>query len=63
MKKHTREVELEEKKIELRENQKKEDIDARNVREIAKCYVFSMICGSGGSKSMLGKAAGADVAV
>ena len=51
------------KKIQLRENRKKADTDARNVREVAKCGVFSMICGSVGSKSRLGKAAGAEVAV
>ena len=47
----------------MRESQKKEDTDARTVREVAKCCVFSMICGSAGSKSRLGKAAGAEVAV
>ena len=51
------------KKIQLRENRKKEDTYARNVREVAKCSVFSMICGSAGSKRRLGKAAGAEVAV
>ena len=67
MKKQSREAEKEDekadkrrrvrrKKIELRESQKKEDIDAQNVREAAKCFVFSMICGSAGSKSRLGKA-------
>ena len=34
----------------------------RNVREVAKCCVFSMICVSAGSKSRLAKAAGAEVA-
>ena len=51
------------KKIQLRENRTKADTHARNVREVAKCCVFSMICGSAGSKSRLGKAAGAEVAV
>ena len=34
----------------------------RNVREVAKCFVFPMICVSAGSKSRLAKAAGAEVA-
>ena len=50
------------KKIQLRESQRKEDTHARNVRQVAKCCVFSMICGSAGSKSRFGKAAGAEVA-
>ena len=45
------------KKIQLRKSQKKEDTDARIVRKVAKCYVFSM------SKSRLGREAGAEVAV
>ena len=32
-----------------------------NVRKHAKCDVVPMICGSGGSKSRLAKAAGAEV--
>ena len=32
----------------------------RNVRKVAKPCVFPMICGSGGSKSRLAKAAGAE---
>ena len=48
--------------MQLRESQKKEDPPARNVREVAKCCAFSMICGSAGSKSRLAKAAGAEVA-
>ena len=51
------------KKIQLRESQKKEESIARNVRKVAECCVFSMICGSAGSKSRLAKAAGAEVAV
>ena len=51
------------KKIQLRESQKKADTNARNVREVGKCCVFSMICGSAGSKNKLGKAAGAEAAV
>ena len=41
----------------------KEDTHARNVREVAKCCVFSMIRGSGQSKSRPVKAAGAEVSV
>ena len=52
----------EEKKNEdqRRESQKKEDADARKGRKVAKHGVFPMICGSGGSKSRLAKAAGAE---
>ena len=46
--------------MQLRENQKKEDSPAPNVREVAKCCVFSMIRVSGESKSRLVKAAGAE---
>ena len=46
--------------MQLRESQKKEDTSTPNVREVAKCCVFSMICVSGQSKSRLGKAAGAE---
>ena len=45
-----------------RKSQKKEDADARKGRKVAKHCVFSMICGSGGSKSRLAKAAGAEPA-
>ncbi len=48
------------KKIQLRESQKKEDTHARNVRKVAKCYIFQMIFGPAGSKSRLAKAAGAE---
>ena len=44
------------------ESQKKEDAGARKVREVAIHCVFPMICGSGGSKSNLAKAAGAEPA-
>ena len=44
--------------MQLRESQKKEDASAPNVREVAKCCVFSMIRVSGESKSRLVKAAG-----
>jgi len=41
-------------------SQKKEDAGARKGRKAAKHYVFPMICSSGGSKSRLTKAAGAE---
>jgi len=47
---------LEERRVE--EKEKKEDADARKGRKVAKHCVFPMICGSGGSKSRLAKAAG-----
>ena len=53
---------LEERRSEKRKSQKKEDADARKGRKVAKHYVFLMICGSGGSKSRLAKAAGAEPA-
>ena len=43
-----------------RKDQKKEDADARKGRKVAIHCVFPMICGSGGSKSRLAKAAGAE---
>ena len=55
-----RESRVRRKKMQLRESQKKEDTSTPNVREVAKCCVFSMICVSGQSKSRLGKAAGAE---
>ena len=39
---------------------KKEDAGARKGRKVAKHWIFLMICGSGGSKSRLAKAAGAE---
>ena len=51
---------VEERRSEKRKSQKKEDADARKGRKIAKHGVFPMICGSGGSKSRLAKAAGAE---
>ena len=51
---------LEERRSEKRKSQKKEDADARKGRKVAKHCVFPMICGSGGSKSRLAKAAGAE---
>ena len=50
------------KKIKKRKGQKKEDAGARKGRKVAKHCVFPMICGSGGSKSRLAKAAGAEPA-
>ena len=44
------------------ESQKKEDAGARKGREVTVHCVFQMICGSGGSKSNLAKAAGAEPA-
>ena len=51
---------VEERRSEKRKSQKKEDADARKGRKVAKHCVFTMICGSGGSKSRLAKAAGAE---
>ena len=51
---------VEERRSEKRKSQKKEDTDARKGRKVAKHCVFPMICGSGGSKSRLAKAAGAE---
>ena len=45
-----------------RKSKKTEDTDARKGRKVAKHCVFPMICGSGGSKSRLAKAAGAEPA-
>ena len=49
-------------KIRDGESQKREDAGARKGRKVAKHCVFPMICGSGGSKSRLAKAAGAEPA-
>jgi glutamate synthase domain-containing protein 3 len=43
-----------------RKSQKKEVAGARKSRKVAKHSVFATICGSGGSKSWLAKAAGAE---
>ena len=53
---------LEERRSEKRKSQKKEDADARKGRKVAKHCDFPMIWGSGGSKSRLAKAAGAEPA-
>ena len=50
----------EEKKSEKRKRQKTEDAGTRKGSKVAKHCVFPMICGSGGSKSRLAKAAGAE---
>ena len=50
----------EERRSEKRKSQKKEGADARKGRKVAIHCVFPMICGSGGSKSRLAKAAGAE---
>ena len=50
------------KKIKKRKSEKKEDPGARKGRKVAKHCVFPMSCGSGGSKSRLAKAAGAEPA-
>ena len=51
---------VEESRSEKRKSQKKEDADARKGRKVAKRCVFPMICGSGGWKSRLAKAADAE---
>jgi len=50
----------EERRSEKRKSEKKEDAGARKGRKVAKHCVFPMTCGSGGSKSRLAKAAGAE---
>ena len=52
----------EERRSKRRKSQKKEDPGARKGRKVAKHCVFPMICDSGGSKSRLAKAAGAEPA-
>ena len=53
---------LEERRSEKRKSQKKEDADARKGKKVVKHCVLPMIWGSGGSKSRLAKAAGAEPA-
>ena len=48
------------RRSEKRKSEKKEDAGARKGRKVAIRCVFLMICGSGGSKSRLAKAAGAE---
>ena len=50
----------EKRRSEKRKSQKKEDAGARKGRKLAKHCVVPMVCGSGGSKSRLAKAAGAE---
>ena len=57
-----KEKEKRRRKSKKRKSQKKEDPGARKGRKVAKHCVFPMICGSGGSKSRLAKAAGAEPA-
>ena len=52
----------EERRSQKRKSRKKEDPGARKGRKVAKSCVFPMICVSGGSKSRLAKAAGAEPA-
>ena len=49
-------------KIRDEESQKKEDAGALKGRKVAKHCVFPLFCGSGGSKSRLAKAGGAEPA-
>ena len=49
-------------KIRDGESQKREDAGARKGRKLAKHCIFPMFCPSGGSKSRLAKAAGAEPA-
>ena len=48
------------RRSEKRKSEKQEDAGARKGRKGAILYVFPMICGSGGSKSRLAKAASAE---
>ena len=57
-----REEEDKKREDQTRKSKKTEDTDARKGRKVAKHCVFPMICGSGGSKSRLAKAAGAEPA-
>ena len=50
------------RRSEIEKVRRREDAGARNGRKVAKHCVFPMFCGSGGSKSRLAKAAGAEVA-
>ena len=54
--------ESERRRKEVRRSEKKEDAGARKGRKVAIHCVFPMICGSGGSKSRLAIAAGAEPA-
>ena len=50
------------KKIRKGDSKKREDAGARKGRKVANTLLFPMICGPGGSKSRLAKAAGAEPA-
>ena len=50
------------RRVRRRKDQKKEDAGARKGRNVAKHYVFPMICGPEGRKVGLAKAAGAEPA-
>ena len=50
----------EERRSEKRKSEKKEDSGTRKGSKVAKHCVLPMVCDSGGSKSRLAKAAGAD---
>ena len=52
----------EERRSEKRKGEKPEDAGGRKGKEVAVRCVFAMICGSGGLKSRLAKAAGAEPA-
>ena len=51
---------VEESRSEKRKSQKKEDADAHKGEKVAKHCLFPLMCDSGGSKSRLAKAAGAE---
>ena len=59
-KRRVEERRAEERRSEKRKSQKKEDAGARKGRKVTKHCDFPMICGSGGSKSRLAKAAGTE---
>ena len=50
----------EERRSQKRKSEKREDVGARKGRKVTIHCVFPSICGSGGSKSRLAKAAGAE---
>jgi len=58
--KSQREEKSRREKIREEKESEEKSSDARKGRKVAKHWVFPMICGSGGSKSRLAKAAGAE---
>jgi len=62
MEKHGKSQRGEERRSKKRKSEKEEDAGARKGRKVAKHCGFPLICGSGGSKSRLAKAAGAEPA-